>query len=265
MSIYRTKSLLHGLGQVRERSFYFFWKGDKVPVLDWFDTPYVQIQDMILNTSKRLSQNDVTNSRTPSKDDPFYRYVLEEMEHCTHSQFVARIEKTTDVMWHVEKAGISYVAVSEWMKKNGYDKLAKRCLAMDAKLKGGGNIMRRSTLLPKNFMGAFVGHIPTSLAHPIEDRYITVREALRIMTMPDDFELLEPKKNLNHICQNVPVTTARDMMHEIMEVLDGNRRMIKPDGDENVWYQFNTSQTQKFTDFEYREPDLAASLYDYCV
>jgi site-specific DNA-cytosine methylase len=30
-SLYKTKSLLHGLGQVRDRSFYFFWKGDKVP------------------------------------------------------------------------------------------------------------------------------------------------------------------------------------------------------------------------------------------
>ena len=30
-SLYKTKSLLHGLSQGRDRSFYFFWKGDKVP------------------------------------------------------------------------------------------------------------------------------------------------------------------------------------------------------------------------------------------
>ena len=26
-SLYKTKSIIHGLGQVRDRSFYFFWKG----------------------------------------------------------------------------------------------------------------------------------------------------------------------------------------------------------------------------------------------
>ena len=29
-SIFKTKSILHGLSQVRDRTFYFFWKGDKV-------------------------------------------------------------------------------------------------------------------------------------------------------------------------------------------------------------------------------------------
>ena len=30
-SIFKTKSILHGLSQVRDRTFYFFWKGDKIP------------------------------------------------------------------------------------------------------------------------------------------------------------------------------------------------------------------------------------------
>ena len=34
-SIYKTKSILHGLGQVRNRTFYFFWKGDKVPKFEF--------------------------------------------------------------------------------------------------------------------------------------------------------------------------------------------------------------------------------------
>ena len=29
-SIFKTKSILHGLGQVRDRTFYFFWKDDKL-------------------------------------------------------------------------------------------------------------------------------------------------------------------------------------------------------------------------------------------
>ena len=30
VSLYKTKSILHGLSQVRDRAFYFFWKGDNV-------------------------------------------------------------------------------------------------------------------------------------------------------------------------------------------------------------------------------------------
>ena len=34
-SIFKTKSILHGLSQVRDRTFYFFWKGDQVPLFDY--------------------------------------------------------------------------------------------------------------------------------------------------------------------------------------------------------------------------------------
>ena len=44
MSVYRTKSLLHGVPQVCERSFYFFWEGDKVPVFDYISKPRVTIE-----------------------------------------------------------------------------------------------------------------------------------------------------------------------------------------------------------------------------
>lgn len=50
-SVYRTKSLLHGVSQVRERSFYFFWKGDKVPLLRYFDRPHEKIEDTIMSAT----------------------------------------------------------------------------------------------------------------------------------------------------------------------------------------------------------------------
>ena len=77
MSIYRTKSLLHGLSQVRERSFYFFWKGSKVPVFRFFDEYRVSIEDQINLAKSESTQQEVTNKKIPSKDDPYYRYVLE--------------------------------------------------------------------------------------------------------------------------------------------------------------------------------------------
>ena len=51
MSVYRTKSLLHGLSQVRERSFYFFWQGKTVPIFNYFDRPNKKIEDLFADIS----------------------------------------------------------------------------------------------------------------------------------------------------------------------------------------------------------------------
>lgn len=246
MSIYRTKSLLHGLPQVRERSFYFFWKGDKVPIFNYFDRAHTKIEDLLAGVSKTASQNDVTNKKIPSKDDPYYRYVLEVMERKTHSEFQASLTKSTDAMHWIETNGHNYRQVKEFFAKEGYEKLAAKMDAIQDKLDGGGNIMRRASYIPKDYIGAFVGHLPVSMTHPTEDRYLTYRECMAIMGLPQDFELLNPARNLNHVCQNVPVTTATDMAMEIKEVLEGKRDMVTAP----LLYHFNNSKTQRIEDDE---------------
>ena len=247
MSIYRTKSKLHGLGQVRERSFYFFWRGSKVPLFNYFDRPHKRIEDMIRSVDKNSTQQEVTNAKIPSKDDPFYRYVLEQMEGgISHKQFFDKIDKSVDVMHYIESNGRSYRDVKKFMLKEGYEKIASKLDAIQDKLDAGGNIMRRYSLIGKDYIGAFVGHLPMSLTHPDEDRYITIREAMTIMGLPQDFELLGSKRNLNHICQNVPVTTAFDMASEIKEVLEGRRDTLNAE----LLYQYNTNKTHVVKDTE---------------
>lgn len=230
-SIYKTKSILHGLSQVRDRTFYFFWKGDVVPVFPYFDRPHEKIEDTIRNAfvSEDDPMNVLTNTKIPSQN-PFYRYVLEEMEGgITHTEFAKKIEKTTNPLDYIEAAGITYDQVAKWMREKGYERDALKCDRMYAKLKAGGNIMRKNTEIPKDYIGAFVGHLPTSLTHPDEDRYITIREALAIMKLPRDFQLQGGLKNLNHICQNVPVTTAMDMAKSIKDYLEGNLDILRTD------------------------------------
>ena len=208
-SIYRTKSILHGLSQVRDRTFYFFWKSDRVPLLGYVRNDHTRIEDHIRSVKRREDDpmNVLTNEKIPS-ENPYYRYVLEVIEGgITHSAFQDKIEKTTNPMDEIEKH-TNYKVVAEWMREQGYENEASKCDRKYHKLKAGGNIMRKTTEIPKDYIGAFVGHFPTNLCHPDEDRYLTVREAMSIMKLPEDFELLSPKANLNHICQNVPVTTA---------------------------------------------------------
>jgi len=230
-TIYKTKSILHGLSQVRDRTFYFFWKGDTVPVFDYVERPHEKIEDLIRSIpfDPEDPMSELTNKKKPT-DNPFYKYVLEEMEGgITHQQFAEKIEKTTNPLDYIEAADITYDKVGVWMKEHGYEKEAAKCERMYVKLKSGGNIMRKNTEIPKDFIGAFVGHMPTSIAHPDEDRYLTIREAMAIMKLPEGFELQGGLKNLNHICQNVPVTTATDMANQIKKYLNNELDSIHVD------------------------------------
>lgn len=245
MSIYRTKSLLHGVPQIRERSFYFFWKGNTVPLFNYFDKPLKTIESVFYGVSKNASQQVVTNEKTPSKWDPMYRYVLEELEGgITHEDFYNMIEKTDNAMDWLERKGKKYDEVGRWMRSQGLDRAAERCDRIFTKLQGEGNIMRRLTTVPKGHIGAFVGHYPNLLTHPTEDRYLTYREAMSIMGLPEDFELLNPSRYLNHVCQNVPVGTATDMANEIKASLEGKRDRINA----NLVYQFNGQKTYEIRD-----------------
>lgn len=222
-SLYKTKSLLHGLGQVRDRSFYFFWKGDKIPKLDFFRRKHERIEDTIRKVKMyhKDPMSVLANKKTPSKN-PFYRFVLEEMcGGITHREFQRKITKTVNPMDYIESNNIKYNEVASWLKSKGFEKESNKATAMYNKLKEGKNIMRRSVTIPKDFIGAFVGHLPFELTHPDEDRHLTIRECLTIMGLPKDFILQGGVKNLNHICQNVPVTTATDMADNVLKYVKG--------------------------------------------
>jgi hypothetical protein len=145
-----------------------------------------------------------------------------------------------------------YNIVGDWMTEHGYEREAIKCKRMYAKLKAGGNIMRKTTEIPSSYIGAFVGHMPTMLTHPVEDRYLTIRECLTIMKLPDDFILQGGLRNLNHICQNVPVTTAADMAQSIKLFLEGRLEsvdssfVVQDNKNKNEKYEKNSLQLTEF-------------------
>lgn len=244
VTFYRTKNLLHGVPQVRERTFYFFWKNDKTPLLDYYDRKYTRIEDIILGVKSNFQMEPI-NQKIPTQD-PYYRYLLEVVHGgITHRQHFDILDTTNiatrylDAKSLIELSGHDYRKVGQWMKKEGYDKEEEKCERMYKKLNDGGNIMRRGTIVPKDYIGAFVGHYPTMLTHPHEDRYITYREAMAIMGLPSDYELLNPKKSYNHICQNVPYLSAFDMGTQIKKYLNGELDKINS----NITYQYNNSKT----------------------
>lgn len=245
-SIFKTKSLLHGLPQVRNRTFYFFWQGDRIPILEYINETPPSIADFIRNVHHDdldMMSHQLTNDNVPS-EDPLYRYVLEVIEGGkTHSEFQSSLDRTTSTFDWIE-AHTTYDKVAIWLRQKGYDRVADKCDRMAVKLAAGGNIMRKGVQIPVDKIGAFVGHMPGMLTHPDEDRFITVREALAIMAMPADFQLLNARRNLNHMCQNVPVTTAEHPARQIQKYLNDELEMISAD----YLIQDNNSRTHQVID-----------------
>lgn len=250
MSVYRTKSLLHGVPQVRERSFYFFWKDTDghVPIFNYYNREYTPIEELIRNVKSNF-QTEPINKKKPS-DNPYYKYILEEVEGGkTHTEHSKDVDPTSargvDAFSYIERAGKTYNEVAEWMEANGYENEVEKCKYKHEKLAKGGSIMRRGVIVPKDRIGAFVGHYPTMLTHPDEDRFINYREAMSIMGLPEDFELVDAgPKVANHICQNVPVQTATDMATEVLATLRGERKMV----DTDYILQYNGTQKLEYNE-----------------
>ena len=71
---------------------------------------------------------------------------------------------------------------------------------------------------------ALIGRNMFNGVHPIEDRYLNIREMLHLMGLPLDFGI-EHSGQVNHIAQNVPVRTAQDMADEVKKFCRGEAKM----------------------------------------
>jgi len=235
-SIFETKSLLHGLSQVRNRTFYFFWRGEDIPIFEYVNKleTHDKIEDTIARAHAKAEaygpdpmSHVFANTRVPS-EEPFYRYLLQVVySGISHAEFSKGLTRSANVLDCIEAAGHEYGDAAAWFRKNGLDQAAKKADRMHLKLKSGGNIMRKQTEIPHGHIGAFVGHMPIMLTHPTLDRYISIRESLEIMAMPSNFQLLNPKRAFNHICQNVPVSTAEHPAKMIQKFLEGGLERVR--------------------------------------
>ena len=162
MSVYRTRSLLHGAPQVRERSFYFFWKDTQTPLLGYFNRPHKPIEEVIREVTSNFQMEPISD-KTPS-DNPYYKFVLDEIHggrtHKEHSELVENkfTKSGLCVFTYIERNGYNFKQVSEWMTKHGYDNEAEKSMRKYEKLKSGGNIMRKTTQT-RSYNRIFLNHV----------------------------------------------------------------------------------------------------------
>lgn len=225
LNLYYTESRLHGLSQKRPRTFYFFTQGDVAPIMPWYSREPEDIENILkMPTIDGDPMNVYTNSDDP-KDDAWVAYNMAATNSNTISELYEKFEETVNLIVHSDGGyNKSLPEVAEWMDANGHDRTAKRARSMQAKLDDNKGYWAHGVTLPKGkIIPSLIGAMPYSLINPFTGKYLTLRDCLRFMKMPEDFNLAseKPLSCTNHICQNVPVTTAADMMKGVILYLEG--------------------------------------------
>jgi len=237
-SMYKTKSELHGLPQIRQRTFYFFWRDrapNEVPVLPWVERR-VSIEDWFKTKRPADSTSNIfIRSKKPS-EFPIYRFLLER-DNVDHATFVSRLKRTTPVPYYLLKHKLFNELIG-WLNARGFKKEEEQASNWRDRYYRQSAPWERYLILPRKVIGAYVSHYLYDLVHSFEDRFLNVREMLNMMGLPKDFTLLEPKKNIWHITQNVPVQTAFDAAMFIKQYLNDELE-ITSYRDKDAWLVFD--------------------------
>ena len=226
LTLYSTESRLHGLSQKRARCFYFLVKGDRAPILNLFNRPPEAVEDILNLPAIPDDPMDILINKDDPMDCAWLRYCMEQEGCTTIKQYHKKITKSVGVL----RQSVEHYAerdmdkILSWLAtKNFNASYTRRAESIKKKVTAGMGYWAHNVTLLKGVMPGFVSWLPYAGINAQKNRYLTIREALRIMKMPDDFMLasVKPLDEINHICQNVPVTTAKDMADEVTRIING--------------------------------------------
>ncbi|MCK9574616.1 MAG: DNA cytosine methyltransferase [Candidatus Pacearchaeota archaeon] len=223
-SLMKTNSLLHGVPQKRERTFYFFWNSETAPIMNFMSRDEAFLPDFLAQIPEGVYQHDGEEWTTPVY--PSYDWVLKQ-NNKTHAEWVAEHDHTTlhnhlawtgkiDEAIEVIRKDYADAEAAEWEIKNLVhvkNKLAKKMGWWDNS--------------PHFFHGHFnavVGRNMYRGMHPTKMRFLTLRELIWLMGHPHDFNMWENEKGnaaTQQISQNVPVVTASHFAMEVMKFING--------------------------------------------
>lgn len=238
-TIYKTDTRLHGIPQRRVRTFFFFWKGEKCPEMEYYNHPSnVPFEEWILD------KNEGDYHTEPLKSSPLdfsvFKYIYKTHCNSDYSKYVEFFKKLNED--RRIPTGHVYVAFYEkwpefieWLKNDEMgnqliSKTGKRTHLNLAeyrwdKVQRGLRFYSDEPASYFDYTAAITGKNVELTLHPKEMRYLTWREAMSLMGLPKDFEVIT--KNIGHITQNVPVCTAKDMTEQAIKFINGQLKMTE--------------------------------------
>ena len=212
-SLVKTDTFVHGIPQHRMRSFYFFWKDSEAPILGYTKREAPMLKDYL----------DMIPEGATEMDKPFGIGDIS-----TNGWFMFAKTKGWDTqkllespyktMFHFVSGEGLVQEATDWAEANDNKQMAKFIAHTQKKLADNKGWWDGTPLIFNEATNAIIAK-NSAIIRPGHERGITIREAMWLMGLPHDFELVGG--SFNHICQNVPVTTATDWTNEIIRFIKG--------------------------------------------
>ena len=216
----KTDSHLHENVQWRERTFAIFWKDTKCPVMEYVNNPTGTIVDYLSTINKEAKYNTKEFELFKDFDNNGYiKYLRKKFGEDYIKQWP--VDKSRTIAGLIEYYNDFDLAKSVMSQKE--------CDFLDHiidKRSQGKNYMNNSPLyIGDSRVPVVFGRTLDKLIHPSGQRGYTVREFMKFMGLPDDYDYPDVMKHLNYIGQNVPVITARDWCLQIRKYLEGKSKI----------------------------------------
>jgi site-specific DNA-cytosine methylase len=213
-SMVKTDTFLHGIPQHRHRTFYFFWQGERAPILSWYRREAPLLADYLDQIPADAKDMDRYFGMGLTENDSWFRFAAS--EGFTPKDLVESPKGYKSVFDFVQDERIDKAIA--WAEENEETKMLNFLKRAKPRLEAGQGLWVDTPILFREAINSLIGRY-TSIVHPTQPRGITVREAMHLMGLPHDFEL--NSTNVNHICQNVPTTTAADWTAEVVKFVKG--------------------------------------------
>jgi DNA (cytosine-5)-methyltransferase 1 len=217
LTLYKTSTMYHGIPQARDRTFAIGWKSEKAPIMSWYKRERKKFQEYLSElTDEHLQQNLVINKKLD--EEPYFQFIRSKTNE--NPRDVVMKSGNITAFNYINRAGLLAEA-NKWFHDTNHERGIKVSDHAVKKFADDKGIWDSSTHVFNECMNAVIGRNLADTIHPIHDRSLTIREALHMMGFPHDFELVGGLAKMNHIAQNVPVPTSRDIHTEIGKFLRG--------------------------------------------
>jgi site-specific DNA-cytosine methylase len=225
-SVYKTNTIYHGIPQKRERTFYFLWDSESAPIFNEYRREHVTLEQYLKTVPVNAPQQDIFPSFSSVKNNPFVMF-LKEKEGENWREVALQYKTATN--WLVSNKHLDNML--DWLEtdyligEEKYDKVrektAKYLRHVKEKVGMGMGWWDGTPHFFGETINAVIGRTILTTVHPTEERGLNMREIMHLMGLPHDFEITNVN-HYNHIAQNVPTCTARDMTYEVMKFLKGD-------------------------------------------
>ena len=217
LTLYKTSTMYHGIPQARDRTFAIGWKSEKAPIMSWYKRDRKNFHEYLSELNDAHLQQDLVINKKLD-EEPYFQFIRSK----TNENPRDAVMKSGNITAfnYINRSGLLAEA-NKWFHDTNNEKGIKVSDHAIKKFADDKGIWDSSTHVFNECMNAVIGRNLADTIHPVHDRSLTIREALHMMGFPHDFELVGGLAKMNHIAQNVPVPTSRDIHTEIGKFLRG--------------------------------------------